>query len=810
MNAMSARIEYWTLVTILLKMSILKNWLSGLKWTNSPMLRQALIALTIICLVFPDVVFTGSTFRMTDHQWGVFDHSERTEVYPVPQHLSWYTSGLNDPGGALFQSEPMMEFMRYNFATFNSPYWNPYSSAGALGPETLVDLKFSVFTLAYAALGGGTHVYDLLTLFFYWIGVFFVLRMCEGPLRLHPIAGITAAIFYLLNGFAVANVGSNVAQSYAFIPLCLYSSFVLIERRSRFSFAAATASYMALMSFTFLPTTISSILVIVACTAGFSLSISWQNPNRIQRILDALGTQALVGIVAFLGLAFIYLPVIENIAVTGTLEGYTHRVFWTASWSALLSLFSPSHFFESYRAADVGVQQVAGNTIFHYGVIGLGLAACSWRSDADRLRPLMVINIFIVFVVLFRVFGVPGITEIANMLPILRNLGEQYILVAVSVSLIFLVAFGTDNTLRGSFVSCLPFIMIGFAALGAALAAHIYGLHSPNLPFKQFSLVLIALLSTALLLILWLSQRFVKYRIYLTSVLMVLMFAELIADAKFIRYAPHDIFTKPTSDVAFLKANVGLARTMTLGQYATSMEAGSAYQIQEVTSLNPGYLPGYAHYFREMTKGLPKQYQWGDFLSLAFPHKDQHLSFYNWWMVSLLGVKFIILPSTNLEYINEFKRDGYRVVHVSKFTTVIENPHVFPRAFILNPQIEENGEITLSPDIRANSVTAVKISSYRNAAVTIQGTASQPSLVVLTDNWHSGWRAQVNGKETKILQVQGTFRGINVPTGDFQIEMWYTPKTLPIAIILSTIVLFFVLGTLLVVLIKKTRSVHAR
>jgi hypothetical protein len=186
---------------------------------------------------------------MNDAQWAMFNRAKSTNFYPVPKEKDWYTSGLNDPGGAAFQSEPSMEFMRHSLATWESPFWNPYSTAGSLGPEVLVDLKFSVFTLAYSILGGTSEVYNILTLFGFWMSVFCVLRLCEGPLRLHPIAALSASVLYLLNGFSTANIGSNVAQSYVFIPVCLLTSFRLMEFRTPVWAAAAAASSSASASF---------------------------------------------------------------------------------------------------------------------------------------------------------------------------------------------------------------------------------------------------------------------------------------------------------------------------------------------------------------------------------------------------------------------------------------------------------------------------------------------------------------------------------------------------------------------------------
>src|SRR5215204_3288046 len=146
---------------------------------SSPHLFAAVVSLILILAVFPDVVFRGASLRLTDQIEGAYQGLKLLSVYPPAPHRQWW-HGYYDTGGATWQSEPMMEFMRHNVWTLDSPYWNPFSSAGALGPETLVDQKFSIVTLAYAALGGGTLVYNAVMVAFLWLGTFFIVLIARA------------------------------------------------------------------------------------------------------------------------------------------------------------------------------------------------------------------------------------------------------------------------------------------------------------------------------------------------------------------------------------------------------------------------------------------------------------------------------------------------------------------------------------------------------------------------------------------------------------------------------------------------------
>ena len=725
---------------------------------------------------------------MTDQQWGVWRYAKESQWYPVPNHHTWYTAGLNDPGGALFQSEPMMEFMRHTVQTLDSPYWNPYSAAGSLGPETMVDLKFSAFTLAYAFLGGGTRIFDILTLVGYWLGAFFVLLIVEKQLRLSLLSALAASVFYLLNGFSTANVGSNVAQSYFLAPLCIYAAFAFVERHSVRRFTGMAASFALFLTFTFAPTTIASFAAIATCALGFAISRT--DGNLAEKGLAA--ARALLGIaggsvVAILSLAFIYLPLIENSASTGILEAYGYRVFFPASPAAILSMFTPSHFFESYRSATPEAMAFSQNTIFHYGVVGLGLAVSAFsRTKHHWLHPLALILTAFSLIIFARAFGTPVLSEVIDRIPLLGKLGEQYIWVGATIALIPLVAMGAQNLLDGTVRRIPILILVTIGSVSAYLIYSRFGLNEPEVGFKTLTLTA-TFYSTALVLVAVLAASHLgRFRFVPVIMLIAVLSVELVLGAKAVRFDADDIYRNPTSEVTFLQENLDNQRSMTLGPYATAFEGGSAYQIQEVTSLNPGALAGYVSYFHEMTKGIPPESRFGEFLSLAMPQQVQRLDYYDWQKVDLLGIKYIVMPTTYKDYLSAFTEAGFRTVHVSALTTVVENPHPFPRAFAtaIAPATEN---VSLPEDLAPDDVTPVAITSYRNASVTIEGEVSEPSLIVLTDNWHPTWRATVNGVETPIVKVEGTFRGVEVPAGPISIEMTYSPRTLPMAIAISTL-----------------------
>jgi len=763
---------------------------------------SAVLAGVLILATFPDVFVAGTSLRLSDQLWGSYESVRLYRAHPpistsLPQG-AWQIS-YNDIGGAIWQSEPMMEFMRRTLAAHDSPYWNPYSAAGSLGPETLVDLKFSVFTVLYAVLGGGAAVYNALLLAFFWLATYFVLRVARERLRLSAIGSTAAGIAYLLNGYSAANVASNVALAYLFVPACLFASFSLVDNRTRRSLSYLTLAFAAFFSFTFLPTTIVATVAVLGCTAGYAISRHAGAPAFPRAALALLLWHTASLALAVAMLAVLYFPIVEALSLTGIVSSYSQRVFFPAFVTSALSLFTPSHFFiSSWGNMDPDATKLAGNTIYHFGVLGIVLATSALQKTPLRRQPLVLSLAAVALVTLARIFAVPGISGVIGLIPIARNVGAQYLWVGVAVPFTLLAGIGADN-LRKGIAHRLPGTIV---LLGGVLAmvglAYLYGLREPDIWVKVRWLLGLSLIGVFAAVVLWLVPKASdRGRGLILSGLIIVMFVELAADARWVRFVADDRFANPTSEVGFLQANTGLYRTMTLGAYATTMDRAGAYGLQEITSLNMSILPAYLAYFNQMTRTLPQQYRFGDFPSLAYPQDAPDLSYYDWDAIDLLGVKYVIVPKSASQYLAAFERAHFPRVHDSLFTAVFENPSVLPRAFVVDGSVPVEGDFDLPSDVR-DHIKSATISNYRNTDVEITGAVDHPAWVVLTDNWHSSWTATVNGRPAQIARVNGTFRGVRIPAGTFRIELSYEPRSLPVALGVSLLAIMAVLGLILI------------
>lgn len=68
-----------------------------------------------------------------------------------------------------------------------------------------------------------------------------------------------------------------------------------------------------------------------------------------------------------------------------------------------------------------------------------------------------------------------------------------------------------------------------------------------------------------------------------------------------------------------------------------------------------------------------------------------------------------------------------------------------------------------------------KIVSYAPNRVVVEVVSNSPALLFLSDNYYSGWKAKVDGKDSKIYRADYSFRAIEVPRGKTRAEFIFSP-----------------------------------
>jgi uncharacterized membrane protein YfhO len=186
-------------------------------------------------------------------------------------------------------------------------------------------------------------------------------------------------------------------------------------------------------------------------------------------------------------------------------------------------------------------------------------------------------------------------------------------------------------------------------------------------------------------------------------------------------------------------------------------------------------------------------------------------------LLRLLNLKYYIVESSvNLtlpDFKQVFENANYKVYRDEKS---------LPRSFVVhdvrvikgrearlqalasstfNPEttaiVEEpiEGPAAAPPTLRSPAPTLVKDSPNR---VVIEADLKDAGLLVLSDVYYPGWKAFVDGKETRIYQVNHAMRGVVLPKGRHVTEFLYDPLSFKIGAVVSLASLVLVVGFLVV------------
>ena len=414
-------------------------------------LRCALAAIWLVLWVFPDVIFMRASLSNASLvNVTADDGHKKVQLFPERKDRQPY-EGYYDAGGAAFQSEPAAQFVRRSLQAGQSIYWNPYSATGSYGPETLVDIKTSPVSMLNAILNGGDLATHVVFLGFNLLAVFCLLVLLAIELRLCFVAALAGGVTFLLNGYYVANLGSNVSQVWLYFPVLTLALVSFARRPSTTKLVGIALAAILVLATTFLPTMVlalgTALLVGAAASVGHSLVQERSLPSISGAAARLLAGQLAGVSLALLTLAILYLPVAEALKYMATGDFYAARQFYPAYLFNLISLFTPKHAFEAYNAITPRADLMRGNVAFHQGIIGALLASQVVRPWPILQRTVIGVVVGALLVFVTRIYGLPVVTPIADALPVLGNLGEQYLWICVGLLFTITVAFGLHGLL---------------------------------------------------------------------------------------------------------------------------------------------------------------------------------------------------------------------------------------------------------------------------------------------------------------------------------------------------------------------------
>ncbi|RJQ37733.1 hypothetical protein C4559_03290 [Candidatus Microgenomates bacterium] len=171
-------------------------------------------------------------------------------------------------------------------------------------------------------------------------------------------------------------------------------------------------------------------------------------------------------------------------------------------------------------------------------------------------------------------------------------------------------------------------------------------------------------------------------------------------------------------------------------------------------------------------------------------------NFYRERLISLLGVKYLVADNMSISQ-DKLGVQSFKKLWEDNIFTIYENEKAFPRAFIsgnylvlkneqeiLDKIFDKNFDLTRSivleekPEnfTKTGSVNSkLELISYKPNKIIFKEEANKKSLFYLSDNYYPGWKAYVDGIETKVLRANYSFRSIVIPPGKHTLIFEYKP-----------------------------------
>ncbi|HLY67169.1 MAG TPA: oligosaccharide flippase family protein [Chloroflexota bacterium] len=169
-------------------------------------------------------------------------------------------------------------------------------------------------------------------------------------------------------------------------------------------------------------------------------------------------------------------------------------------------------------------------------------------------------------------------------------------------------------------------------------------------------------------------------------------------------------------------------------------------------------------------------------------------------LLNLLNVKYVVTTQ-------ELQDPRLEQVYAGPDGRVYRNRDVLPRAFVVSdvrvvPSAQAQLQLLSSPefDVAKSAVVdkqlqpaaeattghaPASILSYTARKILLQ--ASGPGLLVLTDNNFPGWKATIDGQPAEVLTADYTFRGVQLPAGQHEVEFNFAPTSLVVGGLLSAL-----------------------
>lgn len=749
------------------------------------------LAAGLIALLFAEVVLAGEVLGQPQMLEG---------YYPWRAYLpaGWEPRPGAPLGDVPMLVYPFLAFVRERLLDGHLPLWTASLNAGQ---PFLAAYQAAVFSpLTWVALivplPQATVAIAALRLLVGGLGMFVFVR----GLGLSRGAAFLAGTAYLLNPFTVIWLEHPPGGVPPFLPWMLHAGTRLAEGR-RFG-PAGLALSTGLVLLGGHPHTG---LFCAALGAAWAAAAALASPGRWGRVTA-------VGAALAIGAALAAIQVAPFLEYLFASRGYTWRQFaglnpLAAPASTLITALVPRFLGEHAADTYAGPLNFLEQTVYA-GIPVLLLAMAGVAAPRRDWRALFFAGTAVVAAL--AVYGAPGLIHLISVLPLVKGATLTRIPIVAITSAIVVAAFGADALLRAASTAHRQRLARAIAAGAGAIAAVVLLTLTIQRSFLvrsmltgetwRWSLWAILVAAAAALIAMAVARDWLARPAALTGLTLLVALDLLVYGRGLHPTQPADRVYPQLPELTRLRAEPGPFRI--LGAKGALMpNSALVYSLQDIRAYDGLGVAWYA----ELLDAA---------LAWAPAHQQHEAHAADSPLLDALGVRYLLAPP-------DFPVDPAHWERVGDTTAPLyRNRRERPRAYLADRVVVatgndarrrlRDGAIDLSretilemqpasadrPEPGAGDAASgtARITAYDHERVVIETEASGRRLLVLTDTWFPGWRADVDGQPVAIARANFAFRAVTVPAGRHRVTFEYAPASFRIGAMISGVALVLLLG----------------